>query len=495
MRATLQPIMTVLLVLLVAAWAIPAGTAAARERARTGDPFDPDLGTVPALAHTTTGKTPPATVLFAAERTGRRAGGRTVYAPGPGEVVVPGVPAYFWRDGCGPTAVGMVVGYYDGQGYGELIPGDAQTQTADVDQAIASHGTATAPRHYEDYAVPQETTVGELLADRSALPAGDEHASDCIADFLHTSRSADGLQYGSTATGAAASGFVGYVTSKYPGSTPAATGYSGSALTWTIVKGELDAGRPMVLLVDSSGDGRLDHMVAAIGYREINGYPEYACWDTWSTSTVRWQRFRAMSSTYAWGVWGGFAFTMAAQAPAPDPAPAADSTAPVTTASGLDDAWHNTGVTVSFLASDGGSGVAYTEYSVNGGGWVKATSVTFPVAKRTPTGVVYDLAFRSVDAAGNVEATKTGKVRLDTIAPVTTSNADTLTHKGPYTLVLSASDAHAGVRTTLYSVDGGAFVAGATVTLTTAGRHTVKFYSTDNAGNTESVRSATVRIS
>ena len=27
-----------------------------------------------------------------------------------------GVPGYAWRHGCGPTAVGMVVGYYDGNG-------------------------------------------------------------------------------------------------------------------------------------------------------------------------------------------------------------------------------------------------------------------------------------------------------------------------------------------------------------------------------------------
>ncbi|MHC4617912.1 MAG: hypothetical protein ACYTEQ_09185, partial [Planctomycetota bacterium] len=28
--------------------------------------------------------------------------------------VIDTVPAYFWRHGCGPTSVGMVIGYYDG---------------------------------------------------------------------------------------------------------------------------------------------------------------------------------------------------------------------------------------------------------------------------------------------------------------------------------------------------------------------------------------------
>ena len=39
------------------------------------------------------------------------------------------VPSYLWRHGCGPTAVGMVIGYYDILGYDDLIPGSAVTQT------------------------------------------------------------------------------------------------------------------------------------------------------------------------------------------------------------------------------------------------------------------------------------------------------------------------------------------------------------------------------
>ena len=56
-----------------------------------------------------------------------------------------------------------------------------------------------------------------------------------------------------------------------------------------------------MLCVDCTGDGLTDHAVTGIGYRETSGYPEYACWDTWSRS-VRWERFRAVSDTYAWGV-------------------------------------------------------------------------------------------------------------------------------------------------------------------------------------------------
>lgn len=55
-------------------------------------------------------------------------------------VTIPGVPAYIWRHGCGPTAVGMVAGYYDGNCYPDFFDGDASTETAETQQGIASGG-------------------------------------------------------------------------------------------------------------------------------------------------------------------------------------------------------------------------------------------------------------------------------------------------------------------------------------------------------------------
>ena len=127
-----------------------------------------------------------------------------------------------------------------------------------------------------------------ILPDKSELPAGDEHASDSVADFMHTSWSVDGSPYGSSWSSMLGPGFTGYVKLKYPASSPVSRTYAGTNLTWPMVKAEIDAGRPMAFLVDATGDGRTDHFVAVIGYREVNGYPEYACWDTWSLSTVRW---------------------------------------------------------------------------------------------------------------------------------------------------------------------------------------------------------------
>jgi hypothetical protein len=481
-----------------------AAMAAVLASPSTGRTKDPTLKPVPQVVKVKSSQKPPKNVKFRGEpMPGGITSGTGTATGGAGELIIPGVPAYAWRDGCGPTALGMVIGYYDGQGWPDLIPGDATSQTTEVSQSIASHGSAEAPGNYEDYALPKETTSA-IAPDKSEQPAGDEHAANCLADFMHTSWSANGLQYGWTYSNMVSAAFDGYVASKYPASSPASTAYAGTSLTWTMVRQQMDANRPMVFLVDSDGDGRTDHFVPVVGYRETNGYPEYACWDTWSTSLIRWQRFRAMSSTYTWGVWGGYTFSMNASAPTPTPTPTPsvtptapavlDTTAPVTAANGLDDAWHNSSVTVTFVATDAGSGVAYTEYSLDGGAWTRGTSVTIAVPRKTATAGVHILQYRSADAAGNVEAATLGQVKIDSIKPVTSSNADGVTHKGSFTLVLTPRDADSGISASYMSVDGGAYRPATTTTLIGTGRHTVKFYSIDNARNTEATKSVTVRI-
>jgi hypothetical protein len=464
------------------------------ESARVAAPL---LKPVQLVARSTTGPTPPANVRFDGPRV---KGG--VSGPGaPGEVVIPGVPAYRWRDGCGPTAMGMIVGYWDGQGYDDLVPGDATTQTTAASQMIASHGTADAPLHYEDYSLPEETS-STVLPDRSEAPAGDEHPSDSVADFMHTSFSADGLPYGSSWSSFIAPGFTEYVKLKYPTSSPEARSYAGSSLTWEFVKAEIDAGRPMGFLVDSSGDGRTDHFVTTIGYREINGYPEYACWDTWSTTIIRWQQFRAMSSSYAWGVWGGFTFMIGGSTPGPEPtptptptptpSPTPDTTAPVTTVSGADDAWHSSSVTLTFAATDDLSGVASTECALDGGAWVRGASLTLALGKKGVNSGVHVVAYRSTDLAGNVEAERYASVKLDGKVPATSSNVAEYSGTGSFTLLLRPTDAHSGVAATSYALDGKSYKTGTSVQITGKGTHTVKYYSVDVAGNTEGAK--TVRI-
>lgn len=236
--------------------------------------------------------------------------------PSRAENVLTGVPAYIWHHGCGPTAVGMVIGYYDSIGYPVLIPGNASTQTTAVNQAIASWYNASNPQHYEDYSEPIDLGQPAPLPDKSEPPVGDEHSSNSIADFMETSWSSRDNYYGwswSSDIGPAFTGYVNYVTPIY---TATENQFWYGTETWNLLRSEIDAGRPLVFLVDSDGDGNTDHFVTVIGYRDTNGYPEYACRDTWYT-TVRWARLREMSTSYGWGVWGGTTFTLSGGTPVP----------------------------------------------------------------------------------------------------------------------------------------------------------------------------------
>jgi hypothetical protein len=95
-----------------------------------------------------------------------------------------------------------------------------------------------------------------------------------------------------------------------------------------------------------------------------------------------------------------------------------DTTAPVTTAN-APSGWVNESTTVSFLATDSESGVAWTIYSVGGGGWQTGTQVTIvaDLVNHTTDGV-HTIAYRSADNAGNVGAIQTASVSIDTTAPV-----------------------------------------------------------------------------
>jgi hypothetical protein len=85
-----------------------------------------------------------------------------------------------------------------------------------------------------------------------------------------------------------------------------------STLTWPVLTSEIDAGRPMVFLVDSNGDGLTDHFVAIIGYRDSPPL-QYASLDTWYTD-VRWENFAEMAPGVPWGIWGGWSFNLSAPA-------------------------------------------------------------------------------------------------------------------------------------------------------------------------------------
>jgi hypothetical protein len=234
------------------------------------------------------------------------------------ETVIGGVPAYLWRHGCGPTAAGMVIGYYDTHGFPLLIPGDASTQTNAVDQAIATgDGAAT---HYSDYSLPMDSSPNPIQPDLSEPPAGDEHASNSLADFMRTSWSSENNYYGWAWFSHVDDSFEGYVpwaeTAYHAHYGVGTFSESWGDFTWQDLKDEINLSRPMVFLVDSDGNGGTDHFVTVIGWRDSNGYEEYGCLDTWGAA-IRWERFRAMSSDYSWGVYGAVYFHVWSQNNAP----------------------------------------------------------------------------------------------------------------------------------------------------------------------------------
>ena len=100
--------------------------------------------------------------------------------------------------------------------------------------------------------------------------------------------------------------------------------------------------------------------------------------------------------------------------------PAGDVTAPTTTAAGVDGAWHSKAVTVGFAATDdpGGSGVAYTEYSRDGGvTWIEGSSLTIAAPADHSNDGRQRILFRSADKAGNLASTRSGAVNIDTRKP------------------------------------------------------------------------------
>jgi hypothetical protein len=75
-------------------------------------------------------------------------------------------------------------------------------------------------------------------------------------------------------------------------------------LNWNAFKAEIDAGRPIELLVDSNGDGSTDHFIPAFGYDDSTGTKMYAAYNTWDNS-LHWYNFGPMTAGTPWGIYGG----------------------------------------------------------------------------------------------------------------------------------------------------------------------------------------------
>ncbi|MGB3259859.1 OmpL47-type beta-barrel domain-containing protein [Paenisporosarcina sp.] len=163
-----------------------------------------------------------------------------------------------------------------------------------------------------------------------------------------------------------------------------------------------------------------------------------------------------------------------------------DLTPPVTS-SNANDTWLNQDFVMELIAEDDKSGVASTFYSFDGVDFKEGTNFTVSESG------IQKISFYSTDLAGNVEEVKTAQVKIDKIAPETTTNANGNWHQ-EFTVKFTAEDAQSGVEKTFYSVNGSEFTQGESVVVNEEGINSVSFYSTDLAGNVEEVKTAEVKI-
>jgi photosystem II stability/assembly factor-like uncharacterized protein len=170
-------------------------------------------------------------------------------------------------------------------------------------------------------------------------------------------------------------------------------------------------------------------------------------------------------------------------------------------------AWHNVPVAVDLTASDGDSGVASTEYRLQGSTtWLPAPGNLFLVpapADGSWDGVhVYE--YHALDNAGNVGPTGTATVKIDTTAPGVTADADAYWHNSAITVHISGADAASGIGQLSYRLQGASSwttVAGAAadaaVAAPTDGQphsYTYQYQASDAAGNLSAIATFTVHM-
>jgi hypothetical protein len=161
---------------------------------------------------------------------------------------------------------------------------------------------------------------------------------------------------------------------------------------------------------------------------------------------------------------------------------APESSASVTGTMGLG-GWLVGEATITFDRNDTTSGVALTMYRLDDGDWLERAGDTLDIDDEGS----HTLEYYTVDVAGNEEDVQSIDFRIDTVAPVTTASVN------GSTVTLTVADASSGVSGTWYRMDGGDWTAyDDPFVVKGSGNHTVEYYSTDAAGNNETVKSVTV---
>jgi hypothetical protein len=166
-----------------------------------------------------------------------------------------------------------------------------------------------------------------------------------------------------------------------------------------------------------------------------------------------------------------------------------DNTKP-STSDNAPSGWQASAVTVSLSASDSGSGVANTQYSVDGGGYQSGTSVN------VSGDGIHTISYFSTDVVGNIESPKTATVMIDTTPPDPGANDPGNYLRGTVTLSANASTTGAQVTQVEFQYGQGGTYTSLAVDTTAPysvgwntggvadGSYDLRFIATDEAGNT-----------
>src|SRR5207244_2473187 len=189
----------------------------------------------------------------------------------------------------------------------------------------------------------------------------------------------------------------------------------------------------------------------------------------------------------------------------------ADNVAPTTTiscnGSPCSNSAYTGAVTVALSATDLGSGVSSTHYTTDGSDPTLSSPTYTSAFGVNGTGASTTVKFRSWDRANHAESVQPQVVQspADTTPPTTTISCNAAPCTGtPYvdsvSISLSATDTGgAQVDKTYYTTDGSTPTTTSTVytgpfQLTQKGTTTVKYFSTDTAGNAETVQSQQIQV-
>ena len=162
------------------------------------------------------------------------------------------------------------------------------------------------------------------------------------------------------------------------------------------------------------------------------------------------------------------------------------------------------------LCTDNGStcesGNSWKYY--NGSAWVAVTDTTTTVntaaqltqsAMQALTATSQKISVKAILTFGGINTPKMPHIAIglttDLTAPVTTDNVSSAWNNGTVNITLSCSDSITGCATTYYTTNGDVpttgSTAGTSLSISSPGIYTIKYFSVDTAGNTETVKTAT----